>query len=194
MTPSIGVLGSYASSSRSSAGSQLRTYTAGLNWSGSPLSTDLFSPRSGPGGPHRLTTIAERTENPSSPTLFQPSAGNRNSVLSANTARRSTHSSHLSAAIDPTERVTSPLNAPKRAGELIAFLEEKTDGRPPTPVDLRLETTRTTYTQTQADIPSTYIAARTQGSCTASGVYGERTPSYTNNRDQGNHHSTSTVV
>ena len=64
------------------------------------------------------------------PVTKQPSAGNRNSVLSADNNWRSAHSSHFRAATDPTERVTSPVNVPKRTGELIAFFKEKTNDRP----------------------------------------------------------------
>ena len=125
-SPSSSEVGSYSNSSGSGTGSQSRSYATGSHGSGSLLSTDVFSPRSGPAEPHRLSTITERTENPSRPTSFQHSTGNRNSGLSADPIRRSTHSSHLRAATDPTERVTSPVNVPKRTGELIAFFEEKT--------------------------------------------------------------------
>ena len=120
-SPSSSEVGSYSSGT----GSQTRSYTTG-----SYLSSDVFSPRSGPAEPYRLSTITERTEHPSRPTSFQPSAGNRNSGLSADNNRRSIHSSHLRAATDPTERITSPVNVPKRAGELIAFFEEKTSEKP----------------------------------------------------------------
>jgi len=116
--------------SGSGAGSQTRSYTTGSYGSGSYLSTDVFSPRSCPAEPHRLSTITESTENPSRPTSFQPSAGNRNPGLAADTHRRSTHSSHLRAATDPTERVASPVSVPKCTGELIAFFEEKMGNKP----------------------------------------------------------------
>ena len=129
-SPSNSEVGSYSSNSGSGTGSQARSYTTGSYGGGSHLSTDVFSPHSGPVEPHRLSTITERTENPSRPTSFQPSAGNRNSGLSADTNRRSTHSSHLRAATDPTERVASPVSVPKRTGQLIAFFEEKTSDKP----------------------------------------------------------------
>jgi len=129
-SPSSSEVGSYSSYSGSGTGSQTRSYTTGSYGGSSYLSSDVFSPRSGPAEPHRLSTITERTENPSRPTSFQPFAGNRNSGLSTDN-RRSTHSSHLRAATDPTERVTSPVNAPKRTGQLIAFFEEKTSEKPP---------------------------------------------------------------
>ena len=130
-SPSNSEVGSYSPYSGSGTGSQTRSYTTGSYGSGSHLSSDVFSPRSGPAEPHRLSTITERTENPSRPTSFQPSAGNRNSGIPVDNNRRSTHSSHLRAATDPTERVTSPVNVPKRTGELIAFFEEKTSDKPP---------------------------------------------------------------
>jgi hypothetical protein len=129
-SPSNSEVGSYSPYSGSGTGSQTRSYTTGSYGGGSFLSSDVVSPRSGPAEPYRLSTITERTENPSRPTSFQPSAGNRNSGLSADNNRRSTHSSHLRAATDPTERVTSPVTVPKRTGELIAFFEEKTNEKP----------------------------------------------------------------
>ena len=129
-SPSNSEVGSYSSHSGSGTGSQTRSYTTGSYAGGSHLSSEVFSPRSGPAEPHRLSTITERTENPSRPTSFQPSVGNRNSGLPADNNRRSTHSSHLRAATDPTERVASPVTVPKRTGELIAFFEEKTGDKP----------------------------------------------------------------
>jgi len=129
-SPSNSEVGSYSSYSGSGTGSQARSYTTGSYGGGSFLSSDVFSPRSGPAEPLRLSTITERTENPSRPTSFQPSAGNRNSGLTADNNRRSTHSSHFRAATDPTERVASPVNVPKRTGQLIAFFEEKTNDKP----------------------------------------------------------------
>ena len=129
-SPSNSEVGSYSSHSGSGTGSQTRSYPTGSYGGGSHLSSEVFSPRSGPAEPHRLSTITERTENPSRPTSFQPSAGNRNSGLPADNNRRSTHSSHLRAATDPTERVASPITVPKRTGELIAFFEEKTGDKP----------------------------------------------------------------
>ena len=125
-SPSNSEVGSYSSGT----GSQTRSYTTGSYGGSSYLSSDVFSPRSGPAEPLRLSTITERTENPSRPTSFQPSAGNRNSGVSADNNRRSIHSSHLRAATDPAERVASPVNLPKRTGELIAFFEEKTGDKP----------------------------------------------------------------
>ena len=130
-SPSNSEVGSYSSHSGSGTGSHTRSYTTGSYGDGSYLSSDILSPRSGPAEPYRLSTITERTENPSRPTSFQPSAGNRNSELSADINRRSTHSSHLRATTDPAERIVSPVNVPKRAGELIAFFEEKTADKPP---------------------------------------------------------------
>ena len=129
-SPSSSEVGSYSSYSGSGMGSQTRSYTTGSYGSGSRLSADVSPPRSGPAKPHRLSTITERTENPSRPTSFQPSAGNQNSRLSAGTNRRSTHSSHLRSATEPAERVASPVNVPKRTGELITLFEEKTSDRP----------------------------------------------------------------
>ena len=129
-SPSSSEVGSYSSLSGSGAGSHTRSYTTGSYGAGSYLSTDVLSPRSGPAEPHRLSTITERTENPSRPTSFQPSAGNRNSGAPVDTNRRSTHSSHIRAATDPTERVASPVSVPKRTGQLIAFFEEKTGDKP----------------------------------------------------------------
>ena len=129
-SPSSSELGSYSSYSGLGTGSQTRSYTTGSYGGGSHLSTDLLSPRSGPAEPLRLSTITERTENPSRPTSFQHSVGNRSSGPPADPNRRSIHSSHIRAATDPTERVTSPANVPKRTGELIAFFEEKTSDKP----------------------------------------------------------------
>ena len=130
-SPSSSEVGSYSSHSGSGTGSHTRSYTTGSYGTGSHLSGGVLSPRLDSAEPHRLSTITERTENPSRPTSFQPSAGNRNSGLTAEITRRSVHSSHLRAATDPTERVNSPVNVPKRTGELIAFFEEKTGDRSP---------------------------------------------------------------